>query len=81
LVLLVFVALGPAKWQPRSGFGWEIDHFAGNFVITLLFWLAWTRPLIVGATLILFAVLFSPSVEMGFVMAAGCAKPVGAHSK
>ena len=61
--------MAPQKWQPRSGFGWEIDHFTGNFVITLLFWLAWTRPLIVGGTLILFAVLFSPSVEVG--LAAG----------
>jgi hypothetical protein len=29
LVLLAFVGLGPAKWQPRSGLGWGIDHFAG----------------------------------------------------
>ena len=29
LVLLIFVALGPAEWQPRSGIGFEIDHFVG----------------------------------------------------
>ena len=57
LVLLAFVGLGPAKWQPRSGLGWEIDHFAGYFVITLMCCLAWPRPLIVGGALVFFAVL------------------------
>ena len=57
LVLLVFLALGPAKWQPRSGIGWEYDHFFGYFVFTLLFCLAWPRPLVVGGALMAFAVL------------------------
>jgi VanZ family protein len=57
LVLLVFLALGPAKWQPRSGIGWEYDHFFGYFVFTLLFCLAWPRPLVVGGALMSFAVL------------------------
>lgn len=55
LVLLVIVGLGPARWQPRSGLGWEIDHFAGYLVLTLLFCLAWRRPLAVGAALVVFA--------------------------
>jgi hypothetical protein len=55
LVLLILIGLGPAKWQPRSGLGWEIDHFAGYLVITLMFCLAWPRPLVVGAGLIVFA--------------------------
>ena len=53
LVLLVFVGLGPARWQPRSGLGWEIDHFVGYFVITLMCCLAWPRPLVVGEPLCL----------------------------
>jgi VanZ family protein len=57
LVLLVFVALGPAKWQPRSGIGWEFDHFIGYFVFTVMFCLAWPRPLVVGGALMAFAVL------------------------
>jgi VanZ family protein len=57
LVLLVFLALGPATWQPRSGLGWQIDHFIGYFVFTLMFCLAWPRPLVVGGALIAFAVL------------------------
>ena len=35
LAVLAFVALGPATWQPRSGIGWEIDHFVGYFVYVL----------------------------------------------
>ena len=57
LVLLVFVGLGPARWQPRSGLGWEIDHFVGYFVITLMCCLAWPRPLVVGGILMVFAVV------------------------
>jgi hypothetical protein len=57
LVVLVFIGLGPAKWQPRSGIGWEIDHFVGYCVITLVCCVAWPRPLLVGGVLMLFAVL------------------------
>jgi hypothetical protein len=44
LVALVVFALGPAKWTPRSGLGFEFDHFVGSFFFTLLFCLAWPRP-------------------------------------
>ena len=57
LVLLVGIGLGPANWQPRSGLGWEIDHFAGYFVITLVVCMAWPRPFVVAAALIVFAVV------------------------
>jgi VanZ family protein len=57
LVFLVFLALGPASWQPRSGLGWELDHFVGYFVFTLIFCTAWPRPLFVGAALTAFALL------------------------
>ena len=51
MVLLVIVALGPAKWQPRTGLGWEIEHFLGYFAITSMFCLAWPRPFVVGGAL------------------------------
>ena len=51
MVLLVIIALGPAKWTPRTALGWEIDHFLGYFAITSLFCLAWPRPLVVGGAL------------------------------
>jgi VanZ family protein len=57
LVLLVIVALGPAKWTPRTALGWEIDHFLGYFAITLMFCLAWPRPFMVGAALMAVAAL------------------------
>ena len=57
LVLLVFVALGPATWQPRSGLGFELDHFVGYFVFTLMFCLAWPRPRAVGGALVVFALV------------------------
>jgi VanZ family protein len=55
LVFLVFVGLGPENWQPRSGLGWEVDHFVGYFVLTLMFCFAWPRPLVVAGALIVFA--------------------------
>jgi VanZ family protein len=57
LVLLVIVALGPARWQPRTGLGWEIEHFVGYFAFTLMFCLAWPRPFVVGGALMAVAVL------------------------
>lgn len=58
LVLLTFAALGPAKLVPRSGLGWEIDHFVGYFALTLVVCLGWPRPLVVGGALMASAVLF-----------------------
>jgi VanZ family protein len=54
LILLVIMALGPENWQPRSGLGWEFDHFAGYFVITTFVCLAWPRPFVVGLALMVF---------------------------
>jgi VanZ family protein len=57
LVLLVCFALGPAQWTPRSGLGFQFDHFVGYFFFTLLFCLAWPRPLAVGGALSVLAVV------------------------
>ena len=57
IVLVAITALGPAQWQPRTGFGWEVDHALGYFTITLLVCFAWPRPLVVGSALMAFAVL------------------------
>ena len=48
MVLIVIFALGPANWQPRTGLGWEADHFLGYFAITSVFCFAWPRPFVVG---------------------------------
>ena len=57
LVLVVFAALGPASWAPRSPFGWQIDHIIGYFVITSIVCVAWPRPFVVGGALMVFAAL------------------------
>jgi VanZ family protein len=57
LALLVLFALGPAKWTPRSGLGFQFDHCVGYFFFTLLFCLAWSRPLVVGGALVVLAVV------------------------
>jgi hypothetical protein len=57
LVLLAFIALGPAAWTPRSGLGGGVDHFVGYFVFTLMFCLAWPRPLVVAGALVAYAAL------------------------
>src|SRR5262249_32673567 len=49
--LLVFAHLSPAKWKPRTGLGGSIDHFLAYFVVTLIVYLAWPRPLVVGGAL------------------------------
>jgi hypothetical protein len=50
ICFLVYVHLGPAKWQPpRTGLGWQLDHFLGYFAATSIVWLAWPRrPFLVG---------------------------------
>ena len=57
LALLVVAALGPADWQPRTGLGYQIDHFLGYFVIKSIACLAWPRPVVVGLALMAFSAL------------------------
>jgi VanZ family protein len=57
LVVLVFFGLGPAHLQPRSGLGWQFDHFVGYIILTFIFCIAWGRSLVVAGALALFAVV------------------------
>ena len=57
LILLAIMALGPENWQPRTGLGWEFDHFFGYFVITTFICLAWPRPMVVGPAIMAFGSL------------------------
>ena len=41
MALLVLAHLGPANWQPRTGLGWQIEHFLGYFVVTSIVCLGW----------------------------------------
>ena len=59
ICFLVYVHLGPARWQPpRTGLGWQLDHFLGYFAATSIVWLAWPkRPFVVGGFLMVTAVV------------------------
>ena len=56
-ILLVGLALGPSKMVPRSGLGWEFDHFFGYFALTLMACLVWPRPLVIGVAFVVLAAL------------------------
>jgi hypothetical protein len=51
MALLVIVSLGPGKWLPRTGLGWQIEHFLAFFAVTSIVCLAWPRPFVVGGAL------------------------------
>jgi hypothetical protein len=57
VLLLLFAALGPARWQVRTGLGWQFDHVIGYFGFAMMFSLAWRRPLVVGGILMLSAMV------------------------
>jgi VanZ family protein len=56
-LLLLFAALGPAKWQQRTGLGWQLDHLVTYFALTAIFCFAWPRPRVVGGTLMVASVV------------------------
>jgi len=48
MLLLVYAALGPAKWQLRFGLGPLIEHTLALFAIASIACAAWPRPILVG---------------------------------
>jgi VanZ family protein len=57
LVAIVIATLVPAGWQVRLGLHWLLEHFLAYFAVTMIFCLAWPRPMQVAAVLLAFAVL------------------------
>ena len=57
LLVIAIAALIPAGWQVRLGLHWLIEHFLAFFTLTLVFCLAWKRPMAVAAILLPVAVL------------------------
>ena len=41
LAALAMAALLPTKWVPRTGLGWEVEHFFVYFATTLVLCIAW----------------------------------------
>jgi VanZ family protein len=57
ILLLLFAALGPARWQQRTGLGWQLDHLVTYFALTAIFCFAWPRPRLIGGTFMVASVL------------------------
>ena len=52
---LAMGALLPTKWVPRTGLGWEAEHFLIYLVTTFALCVALRRPLLVASSLLLFS--------------------------
>ena len=52
---LVMGALLPTKWVPRTGLGWEVEHFLIYFATTFALCVALRRPIMVAGSLLLFS--------------------------
>ena len=85
-VLLVAIAVAtliPEQWQLRSGLHWLTEHFLIYFAATTIICLAWPRPLVVAAALMVLAGLLEalqgltadriPDLPTAFSGAAGVA--------
>ena len=52
---LAMGALLPTKWVPRTGLGWEVEHFLIYFLTTFALCLTLRRPFLVSGSLLLFS--------------------------
>ena len=52
---IVMAALLPTKWVPRTGLGWEFEHFSTYLVTTFALCIALKRPVLIASSLLLFS--------------------------
>ena len=52
---LTLATLLPTKWVPRTGLGWETEHFLIYFAVTIILSFASRKPYVVAIALTLFA--------------------------
>ena len=57
LAAIAVAALMPEAWQVRTGLHWLAEHFLAFFTATLVFCVAWRRPMAVAAILLPIALL------------------------
>jgi VanZ family protein len=50
--LLAYASLSGAAAQPRTVLGWQLEHFLGYFLVTLIVCFAWPRPVVAAAALV-----------------------------
>jgi VanZ family protein len=49
---VAMAALLPTKWVPRTGLGWQVEHFSIYFATTLVLCIAFRRPYVVAISVI-----------------------------
>ncbi len=52
---LALATLLPTKWVPRTGLGWQDEHFIVYFAVTFILCIASRRPYVVAISLIAFS--------------------------
>src|SRR5262245_55757096 len=52
---LILATLLPAKWVPRTGLGWEDEHFIIYFATTTILSVASRKPYLIAVALVIFA--------------------------
>jgi VanZ family protein len=55
MVAIALATLLPTKWVPRTGLGWENEHFIVYFAATIILSLASRKPYVIAIALTIFA--------------------------
>ncbi len=55
LAAIAIASLVPTQWEFRLGLHWLVEHFIAYFAVTAIFCIAWPRPFVVAALLIVLA--------------------------
>ena len=53
LAALSMAALLPTKWVPRTGLGWQVEHFSIYFATTFVLCIAFRRPYAVAISVLM----------------------------
>jgi VanZ family protein len=53
LAAIAMAALLPTKWVPRTGLGWQVEHFSIYFATTFVLCIAFRRPYVVAISVIM----------------------------
>ena len=53
LAALAMAALLPTRWVPRTGLGWQVEHFSIYFATTFVLCIAFRRPYVVAISVIM----------------------------
>lgn len=55
LVAVAAASLVPTQWELRTGLHWLVEHFVVYFAVTTVICIAWPRPFVVAASLMILA--------------------------